>query len=250
MNKILEIKNIEKYYGTKANIVKALDNVSLTINKGDFIAIMGPSGGGKSTLLNCMSTIDTITTGEVEFSGKSITNMKQKEIDKIRKQDIGFIFQDFNLINTLNSYNNIALSQTLSGQKVNDEKIKEIANLLGIEEHLEKYEDELSGGQKQRVAAARALIKSPDILFADEPTGALDTKASKNLLEKFRKVNEELTTTIIMVTHDLQSASYAKEVVFLKDGVIYNKINRFNEETQEQFQRRINEIFVLICEEQ
>ncbi len=250
MNKILEIKNIEKYYGTKANIVKALDNVSLTINKGDFIAIMGPSGGGKSTLLNCMSTIDTITTGEIEFSGKSITNMKQKEIDKIRKQDIGFIFQDFSLINTLNGYNNIALSQTLSGQKVNDEKIKEIAKLLGIEEHLEKYEDELSGGQKQRVAAARALIKSPDILFADEPTGALDTKSSKNLLEKFRKVNEELITTIIMVTHDLQSASYAKEVVFLKDGVIYNKINRFNEETQEQFQRRINEIFVLICEEQ
>lgn len=250
MEQILEIKNIEKYYGTKTNIVKALNNVSLKVNSGDFIAIMGPSGGGKSTLLNCMSTIDTISAGEIEFSGESIVKMKQKQIDKIRKQDIGFIFQDFSLINTLNGYDNIALAQTLADQKVNKEQINEIAKLLGILEHLEKYEDELSGGQKQRVAAARALIKAPKILFADEPTGALDTKSSRDLLEKFRKINEELKTSIIMVTHDLQSASYAKEVVFLKDGEIYNKIHRFDTESQEQFQRRINEIFVLICEEQ
>ncbi len=250
MNKILELKNIEKYYGTKNNVVKILDDVSLKINEGDFIAVMGPSGGGKSTLLNCMSTIDTVTAGEIKLAGKSIVNMSQKEIDKIRKQDIGFIFQDFSLINTLNGYDNIALAQTLANQKVDKEKIVEIARLLGISQHLFKYEDELSGGQKQRIAAARALIKSPKVLFADEPTGALDTKASRSLLEKFATINQELQTTIIMVTHDLVSASYAKEVIFLKDGVIYNKIHQLENETQEEFQRRINEVFILICEEQ
>lgn len=248
MNNILELKNIEKYYGTKDNVFQVLNNVSLKVNEGDFMAIMGPSGGGKSTLLNCMSTIDKISAGEIELSGKSIANIKQKDIDKIRKQDIGFIFQDFSLINTLNGYDNIALSQILSGQKINEDKILNIANMLGISNHLNKYEDELSGGQKQRIAAARALIKEPKILFADEPTGSLDTKASKDLLNKFKEVNKQLKTTIIMVTHDLQSASYANEVIFLKDGEIYNKISKLQDETQEQFQRRINEIFVLICE--
>lgn len=250
MKKILEIKNVEKYYGTKTNVTKVLDNISLTINEGDFIAIMGPSGGGKSTLLNCMSTIDKVTTGEILFSDKLMTKMKQKEVDKLRKNDIGFIFQDFSLINTLNGYDNIALAQVLAGQKVSEDKIAEMAKLLGVEKELLKFADELSGGQKQRIAAARALIKNPKILFADEPTGALDTKSSRNLLEKFKLINKELNTAIIMVTHDLQSASYANEIVFLKDGKICNKISRYDNETQEEFSRRINDVFVLICEEQ
>lgn len=249
MKKILELKNIEKFYGNKNNIVKALNNVSLNVNSGDFIAVMGPSGGGKSTLLNCMSTIDTVTTGEILLSGIEITKIKQSKIDKIRKQEIGFIFQDFSLINTLNGYDNIALAQTLSGNKVDKEEIYQLADLLGIKVHLNKFEDELSGGQKQRVAAARALIKNPKILFADEPTGALDTKASRELLELFEEINTKLETTIIMVTHDLQSASYANEVIFLKDGEIYNKIIRLENETQDGFQRRINEVFIQICEE-
>ncbi len=250
METILEIKNIEKYYGTKTNVTKVLNNVSLKVNKGDFVVIMGPSGGGKSTLLNCMSTIDRATSGEILFSEKSLVKMSNSEADKIRKKEIGFIFQDFSLINTLNGYDNIALAQTLAGDKVNREEILKVARLLGINEHLTKYEDELSGGQKQRVAAARALIKNPKILFADEPTGSLDTKSSRNLLEKFVTVNEELMTTIIMVTHDLVSASYAKEVIFLKDGEIYNKIHRLENETKEEFQKRINDVFVLICEEE
>ncbi len=250
MKRILELKNVEKFYGNKNNIVKALNNVSLNVNSGDFIAVMGPSGGGKSTLLNCMSTIDTVTTGEILLSGIEITKMKQSKTDKIRKQEIGFIFQDFSLINTLNGYDNIALAQTLSGDKVNKEEIYQVADLLGIKAHLNKFEDELSGGQKQRVAAARALIKSPKILFADEPTGALDTKSSRDLLEVFKEINTKLATTIIIVTDDLKIASYANELIFLKDGEIYNKIIRLENETQDGFQRRINEVFIQICEEQ
>ncbi len=250
MQKILTVENIEKYYGTNTQVTKVLNNVSLTINEGDFVAIMGPSGGGKSTLLNCMSTIDKVSSGDIYLGEQQLSTMKTKEIDKIRKTDIGFIFQDFSLINTLNAYDNIALAQTLANQKVKREEIVKVANLLGIGDHLNKYDDELSGGQKQRVAAARALIKNPKILFADEPTGALDTKSSRTLLEKFVKINQELMTTIVMVTHDLQSASYANEVIFLKDGEIYNKIHRLEAESKEEFQKRINDIFILICEEQ
>ncbi len=250
MQKILTVENIEKYYGTNTQVTKVLNNVSLTINEGDFVAIMGPSGGGKSTLLNCMSTIDKVSSGDIYLGEQQLSTMKTKDIDKIRKTDIGFIFQDFSLINTLNAYDNIALAQTLANQKVKREEIVKVANLLGIGDHLNKYDDELSGGQKQRVAAARALIKNPKILFADEPTGALDTKSSRTLLEKFVKINQELMTTIVMVTHDLQSASYANEVIFLKDGEIYNKIHRLETESKEEFQKRINDIFILICEEQ
>ncbi len=250
MQKILTVENIEKYYGTNTQVTKVLNNVSLTINEGDFVAIMGPSGGGKSTLLNCMSTIDKVSSGDIYLGEQRLSTMETKDIDKIRKTDIGFIFQDFSLINTLNAYDNIALAQTLANQKVKREEIVKVANLLGIGDHLNKYDDELSGGQKQRVAAARALIKNPKILFADEPTGALDTKSSRTLLEKFVKINQELMTTIVMVTHDLQSASYANEVIFLKDGEIYNKIHRLESESKEEFQKRINDIFILICEEQ
>ncbi len=250
MQKILTVENIEKYYGTNTQVTKVLNNVSLTINEGDFVAIMGPSGGGKSTLITCMSTIYKVSSGDIYLGEQQLSTMKTKDIDKIRKTDIGFIFQDFSLINTLNAYDNIALAQTLANQKVKREEIVKVANLLGIGDHLNKYDDELSGGQKQRVAAARALIKNPKILFADEPTGALDTKSSRTLLEKFVKINQELMTTIVMVTHDLQSASYANEVIFLKDGEIYNKIHRLESESKEEFQKRINDIFILICEEQ
>lgn len=248
MNIILEAKQLEKYYGNKKNVTKVLDNIDLKIEAGNFIAIMGPSGSGKSTLLNCLSTIDKATAGKILIDNKEITKLKDKAVDKIRKQDIGFIFQDFSLISTLNGYDNIALAQSLAGLKQDQNAIIEMANLLGIESHLEKYADELSGGQQQRIAAARALIKKPKILFADEPTGALDTKSSSILLKKFKQVNEQLETTIVMVTHDLISASYAREVIFIKDGKIFNKISQFENETKEAFAIRINEVNLLLSE--
>lgn len=249
MNIILKTKQLEKYYGNKDNVTKVLDNIDLNVEAGNFIAIMGPSGSGKSTLLNCMSTIDKATSGQIFIGGQNITQIKDNEIDNIRKKDIGFIFQDFSLISTLTCYDNIALAQTLAGFKPDNQAIIQVATLLGIEEHLNKYADEISGGQQQRVAAARALIKKPKILFADEPTGALDTKSSSVLLKKFKQVNEQLGTTIIMVTHDLTSASYAQEVVFIKDGVIFNKISQFENETKEAFASRINDINLLLSED-
>lgn len=248
MNIILETKQLEKYYGSKQNVTKVLDNIDLKIEAGNFIAIMGPSGSGKTTLLNCLSTIDKATAGQILIDGNDITKVKDKVVDNIRKQDIGFIFQDFSLISTLNGYDNIALGQTLAGLKQDGQAIDEMAKLFGIEDHLAKYADELSGGQQQRIAAARALIKKPKILFADEPTGSLDTKSSSVLLKKFKQVNDELNTTIVMVTHDLISASYASEVIFIKDGKIFNKISQFANETKEEFAVRINDVNLLLSE--
>ena len=208
---------------------------------------MGASGSGKTTLLNCISTIDTVTSGNIYIDNKNITEMKSKEISKFRREKLGFIFQDFNLLDTLTAYENIALAVTIT--KVNpkeiDKRIKEVANLLNIQDILNKYPYQMSGGQKQRVASARAIITNPKLILADEPTGALDSKSAKMLLESFKNLNEQINATILMVTHDVFTASYCKRILFIKDGKIFNEIVR-GEETRKQFFNNIMEVVSLL----
>lgn len=223
----MQVKNISKEYGKKGVKTRVLNNVSLEIYEGDFIAIMGPSGAGKSTLLNLLSTIDKPTHGSILMEGVDITKIKNDKLSNIRKKHIGFIFQDYNLLDNMTLMDNIALPLSINGKNPKQivEKVKQLADLFGIKEHLEKYPYQLSGGQKQRGVAARALISDPDIVFADEPTGALDSKSSKELLMSLKKINEQKNATILMVTHDAFSASYAKQVYLLKDGEISCKLN-------------------------
>lgn len=247
MNEILKVKNIQKYYGGKGNVTKAIDNISFNVYEGEYIGIMGASGSGKTTLLNCISTIDTVTSGNIYIDNKNITEMKSKEISKFRREKLGFIFQDFNLLDTLTAYENIALAVTIT--KVNpkeiDKRIKEVANLLNIQDILNKYPYQMSGGQKQRVASARAIITNPKLILADEPTGALDSKSAKMLLESFKNLNEQINATILMVTHDVFTASYCKRILFIKDGKIFNEIVR-GEETRKQFFNNIMEVVSLL----
>lgn len=209
MNEILKLDNVEKYYGNKANLTKAVDKISFSVEKGEFVGIMGASGSGKTTLLNCISTIDRVTAGHIYVGDKDITTIRGNELNKFRREELGFIFQDFNLLDTLTGYENIALALSIQNVKPKeiDSRIKEVAKRLGIEEVLNKYSYQMSGGQKQRVAAARALITNPKLILADEPTGALDSKSSRYLLESMKEMNEGLAATILMVTHDaLQQA--------------------------------------------
>lgn len=226
MNNILRIRNIEKYYGNRTNLTKAIDNISFDVNGGEFVAIMGASGSGKTTLLNCIATIDRVSAGHIYVEGNDITELNDKQLAAFRRDKLGFIFQDFNLLDTLTAYENIALA--LSIQKVNykeiDRRIREMSVKLGIEEILNKYPYQMSGGQRQRVSATRAIITNPKLILADEPTGALDSKSSKMLLERLQYLNNDISATILMVTHDTFSASYASRVIFIKDGKIFNEI--------------------------
>lgn len=247
MENILEVKNIEKYYGNKSNLTKAIDNINFNVKKKEFVGIMGASGSGKTTLLNCISTIDKVTTGHIIINGDDITKLKGNKLNKFRREELGFIFQDFNLLDTLTAYENIALALTI--QKVNaheiDERVREIASKLEISNILNKYPYQLSGGQKQRVASARAIITNPKIVLADEPTGALDSKAAKQLLETFTTLNENLGATILMVTHDAFTASYADRIIFIKDGKIFNELIKGND-TRKQFFEKIIEVQTLL----
>ncbi len=247
MENILTVNNIEKYYGGKSNITKAIDNISFTIDKGEFVGIMGPSGSGKTTLLNCISTIDTVTTGNIIINGYDITKLKSKKLENFRKNGLGFIFQDFNLLDTLTTYENIALALTIQGKKPKeiDSLIKGILENLGISSILNKYPYEMSGGQKQRVASARAIVTNPSLILADEPTGALDSKSSRLLLDSFENLNERLKATILMVTHDAFTASYAHRILFIKDGKIFNELIRGNDSRKEFFDRIIEVITIL-----
>lgn len=215
MTTILDVNNIEKYYGKKGNITKALDGVSFTIEKGEFVGIMGPSGSGKTTLLNCISTIDSVTSGTIGVNGQNITKLKKEQLQRFRREQLGFIFQDFNLLDTLTAYENIALALTIQNinHKEIDQRINAVSRLLDIEDVLQKFPYQMSGGQQQRVASARALITNPSLILADEPTGALDSKSSRMLLEKLQELNEQEQSTIMMVTHDAFSASYAKRIL-------------------------------------
>lgn len=247
MKNILEVKNIEKYYGNRDTINKAIDNISFSVSEGEFIGIMGPSGSGKTTLLNCISTIDSVSSGNIIINDQDITKLKSKKLDKFRQAELGFIFQDFNLLDTLTAYENIALALTIKGEKTSqvDNKIKEVAKYLEIYNILDKYPYQISGGQKQRVASARAIITNPSLVLADEPTGALDSKASRLLLERFEKLNQEFKTTILMVTHDAFTASYANRILFIKDGEIFNEVIRGNDSRKEFFNRIIDVITLL-----
>lgn len=239
MRKIVEIKNLVKSYGGKDYQTKVLKNINLDIYENDFIAIMGPSGAGKSTLLNMLSTLDKPTRGEIIIDGEDITKVNNKRLSKIRQEKIGFIFQDYNLLDTMTLQDNIALPLSLNGvdSKTCLEKTNSLANLFGLKNHLKKYPYQLSGGQKQRGATCRALISNPEIIFADEPTGALDSKSSKDLLECLKMVNDQEKATILMVTHDAFSASYAKDVYILSDGMIKCKLTKGND--RKEFYDRI-----------
>ncbi|WP_041138808.1 ABC transporter ATP-binding protein [Beduini massiliensis] len=247
MEQVLQVNKIEKYYGNKGNLTKAINQISFSISKGEFVGIMGASGSGKTTLLNCISTIDRVSAGSIMINGKDITKMKKSQLIKFRREELGFIFQDFNLLDTLTAYENIALALTI--QKVNasliQNRVKEVAQRLGIEEILNKYPYQLSGGQKQRVASARAIISNPKLILADEPTGALDSKSARMLLESFEDLNRSLDATILMVTHDAFSASYAHRIIFIKDGEIFNELVRGNDSRKEFFDKIIEVVTLL-----
>ncbi|GAA0070410.1 ABC transporter ATP-binding protein [Clostridium sardiniense] len=247
MSNILEVKNIEKYYGNKDNVTKAIDGISFDVEKGEFVGIMGASGSGKSTLLNCISTIDNVTTGKILLKGKDITKLKGKSLEKFRRDELGFIFQDYNLLDTLTIYENIALALTIQNRKAKeiDTLVKDISKRLGIDELLNKYPYQVSGGQKQRVASARAIVTDPSIILADEPTGALDSKSARQLLESFESMNKDLQATILMVTHDPFTASYAERILFIKDGKIFNELIKGKMSRKEFFDRIIEVVTLL-----
>lgn len=249
---LLRIKNIQKYYGSNNNnIVKALDDISFDVNEGEFLGIMGASGAGKTTLLNCISTIDNVSAGYITLKGQEITMLKDKMLACFRRENLGFIFQDFSLLDNLTIYDNIALALTINGVASIEirEKVNKIAKQLGIYDILQHYPYEASGGQKQRCACARAIINSPKLVLADEPTGALDSHSAQMLLETMHDMNEKLNTTFIMVTHDALSASYAKRVIFLKDGKIYIELQK-GEKGRRQFFNEILDVVALLGGEQ
>ena len=247
LKKILEVKNLKKYYGSHGNITKAVDGISFDVLEGDFVAIMGASGSGKTTLLNTISTIDTVTSGNINLDGVDITTLKEEELADFRRENLGFIFQDFNLLDTLTIEENISLSLIINHEdmlKV-DKKVDEIAMKLGIRDILDKFPYEVSGGQKQRCACARALINEPKLILADEPTGALDSKSSRMLLETMDEMNERLNATILMVTHDSFSASFCKRVIFIKDGKIFNEILK-GDKSRKDFFNEILDVLTML----
>ena len=244
---MLQVKNIEKYYGSKNNVTKALDRVSFDVTDGEFIAIMGASGSGKTTLLNCISTIDTVSAGDILLDGESIAELSESELARFRRERLGFVFQDFNLLDTLTIEENIGLALTLNHSDSNavQRQVSGVAQKLGITDILGKFPYQVSGGQKQRAACARAIVAGQSLLLADEPTGALDSKASKNRLEIMSTMNQDMGATILMVTHDAYSASYAGRVLFLKDGRIFNELLR-GERTRSVFYHEILDILALL----
>ncbi|HIT23074.1 MAG TPA: ABC transporter ATP-binding protein [Candidatus Faecimonas intestinavium] len=247
MKEVLKIENLKKYYGVNTNITKAVDGISFSVLEGEFVAIMGASGSGKTTLLNCVSTIDTVTSGHIFVDNRDITTVKEDDLADFRRENLGFIFQDFNLLDTLTIEENISLSLIINNENTNkvDEKVKNIADKLGISDILKKFPYEVSGGQKQRCACARALINNPKLILADEPTGALDSKSSRLLLETMDEMNNKLKATILMVTHDSFSASFCKRVLFLKDGKIFNEIIK-GEKTRKEFFNEILDMLTLL----
>lgn len=247
MNNLLQVKNVEKYYGSKKNITKALDDVSFDINENEFTGIMGSSGSGKTTLLNCITTIDTVSSGFIYMDNIDLSEIKDKDIARFRRENIGFIFQDFNLLDTLTISENIALSLIINNIDANkvDTLVHEYAKKLRIEDILDKFPYEVSGGQKQRCACARALINHPKLVLADEPTGALDSHSAGLLLEAMKTMNEKLGATILMVTHDAFSASYCKRILFLKDGKIFNELVK-GDKTRRQFFEEILDVLATL----
>lgn len=247
MKTILKVDHIEKYYGNKGNITRAIDDISFDVEEGEYIGIMGASGSGKTTLLNCISTIDNATAGHIYLDGEDITTLKASQLSKFRREKLGFIFQDFNLLDTLTGFENIALALTIMKVPAKEigQRVQKVAELLNITDVLSKHPYQMSGGQRQRVASARAIVTNPSIILADEPTGALDSKSARMLLESFRKLNDEIQATILMVTHDAFTASYCKRILFIKDGKLFNELIRGTESRKEFFDR-IMEVIALL----
>ena len=247
MNKILEVKDIEKYYGFKSNITKAVNGITFSVENGEFVGIMGASGSGKTTTLNCISTIDKVTSGKIFIDNQDITKLKRKSLTNFRRESLGFIFQDFNLLDTLTGFENIALALTIQKTAPHDieKRVADISKRLDIEHILGKYPYQMSGGEKQRIACARAMITNPKLVLADEPTGALDTKSSRNLLDMFENINRDLSATILMVTHDPLAASYCHRILFIKDGKLFNEIKR-GSKTQSFFYKDILDVLTLL----
>ncbi|RDU24208.1 ABC transporter ATP-binding protein [Anaerosacchariphilus polymeriproducens] len=246
-SQILKVDDIQKHYGNKGNITKAVDHISFSVNKGEFVGIMGASGSGKTTLLNCVSTIDKVTSGHIYIEGKDITSLKGKKLSEFRRDKLGFIFQDFNLLDTLTAYENISLALSICGQKPAkiEERVSKIAEALNICDVLNKFPYHMSGGQQQRVAAARAMVTNPAMVLADEPTGALDSQSSKMLLSMLEELNQKLSATILLVTHDAFSASYCKRILFIKDGRIFNVLHKGKDSRKEFFGKIIDIVSVL-----
>lgn len=242
-NVLLSVRDVRKVYGSREAVTRALDDVSFDIAQGEFVGVMGPSGSGKSTLLNCISTIDAVTSGSIILNGRDITQLRSRQLSKFRRDDLGFIFQDANLLDTLTGFENIALALTIKGEKADSvrAKVDRTADLLGVADVLQKYPRQMSGGQRQRVAAARAIVADPKLVLADEPTGALDSRNAAVLLETLEVLNEKLHATIMMVTHDAVAASYADRILFIKDGKLFNELRR-GDSSRTDFYQRILEV--------
>ena len=247
MKEILRLEHIQKFYGNQGNLTKAISDISFSVNSGEFVGIMGASGSGKTTLLNCISTIDTVSAGHICLDGADVTEIKEKELARFRRENLGFVFQDFNLLDTLTISENIALALTIN--KVPElqiaGKVQEMAQSLNIIDILDKYPYQVSGGQKQRCACARAIINNPKLILADEPTGALDSHSSQMLLDTMQSINEQLGATILMVTHDAFSASYAGRILFLRDGRIFTEILKGKNSRKEFFEKILDVITML-----
>ncbi len=239
MEKVLIAKNLVKQYVTKGHITNALNGISFDVCRGEYVGIMGASGSGKSTLLNCIATIDQVTSGNIYIAGKDITTISENQLSAFRREQLGFIFQDFNLLDTLNCKDNIALALSILGEKPRliSKKVNEIANELGITQILKKYPYEISGGQKQRVACARAIVTEPSLILADEPTGALDSKSASMLLDNLEYLNDQKGATIVMVTHDAFTASHCGRILFIQDGRIFYELYRGDSDRKAFFQK-------------
>lgn len=247
METILKIEQIEKYYGNRSSLTKALDTISFEVEKGEFIAIMGASGSGKTTLLNCISTLDKVSSGKIYMEGDDITRLKGNQLNRFRREKLGFIFQEFNLLDTLTAFENIALALSIQNVPAVEitKRVHAMAEELDIESVLSKYPYEMSGGQKQRVACARAMVTDPGLVLADEPTGALDSRSARMLLESFQTLNREMQATILMVTHDAFTASYAGRVIFIKDGKLFHELRKGNASHREFFDQIMDVVTLL-----
>lgn len=249
MRSILRLEHIQKYYGDQGNLTKALNEISFSVCEGEFVGIMGASGSGKTTLLNCISTIDTVSAGHIYLDGTDVTELKEKELARFRRENLGFVFQDFHLLDILTISENIALALTINQVPVEQigAKVAKIAGTLNITDILDKYPYQVSGGQKQRCACARAIVNQPRLILADEPTGSLDSHSSQMLLSTIQRINEQLGATILMVTHDAFSASYANRILFLRDGTIFTEILKGSDPRRVFFEKILDVLTMMGC---
>ena len=248
MKEILRLEHIQKFYGNQGNLTKAIHDISFSVQEGEFVGIMGASGSGKTTLLNCISTIDTVSAGHIYLDKTDVTEIRQKELARFRRENLGFVFQDFNLLDTLTISENIALVLAINNAPAQqiDARVREMAKRLNITDVLDQYPYQVSGGQRQRCACARAIIHMPKLILADEPTGALDSHSSQMLLSTMRSINEQMGATILMVTHDAFSASYANRILFLRDGMIFTEIRKGQDSRKMFFDKILNLLNMMV----